>query len=121
MSLHRFLGLAFVLLAAPALARAQPVDLASALHLRADQAAAYAAYEHATAPDPVADARRIAESRQVASMHTPERLDWTIRQLTDDLALLQRQSAAVKALYAQLTPEQQAAFDDATAPDQDGR
>ena len=55
-------------------------------------------------------------------MTTPERIDWTTRQLEEDLADLRRQGPAVKAFYAQLTPDQKRTFDQVTAhPEADGR
>lgn len=55
-------------------------------------------------------------SHGVASMTTPNRLDWTTHQVEADLADLRRQGPAVKAFYAQLSPDQRRAFDRLTAP-----
>ena len=58
-----------------AIAQAPRPDLASALQLRPDQRAAYARFQHDTAPDVARERRRAQESRTVAAMTTPQRLD----------------------------------------------
>lgn len=91
-------------------------EFAQALHLRPNQQAAYVAYLDATKPDPSAEARREAELRRLAGLTTPERIDWTRRQMQDDLRTLDQQGAAVKRFYQALSPEQRRTFDDLTRP-----
>ena len=52
-------------------------ELVSALQLRPDQQAAYAAYLKATAPDPAEEARRRQEAAHLREWTTPQRFDWT--------------------------------------------
>ena len=111
-------------LALASAASAQPAsgDLAAALHLRPDQRAAYARFQNEAGPEPPRERQRAEESRRLPQMTTPERIDWTTRQLEEDLADLRRQGPAVKAFYAQLTPDQKRTFDQVTAhPEADGR
>ena len=103
-------------LAAPAIAQDRSTDFASALHLRSDQQAAYRSYMAATRPDQADQVHRRAEAARIPQMTTPQRIDWSRAQLQADLTMLDRQGAAVKRFYAQLTPEQRHTFDELTAP-----
>ena len=106
------------LLAAPVVSRAQDrtPEFAAALHLRPDQQAAYNAYLDATKPDTAGEAGRDAESRQLDAMTTPQRLDWTRRQMQDDLRTLDQQGVAVRRFYQALDAGQRRTFDDLTRP-----
>lgn len=50
---------------------------------------------------------------------TPRRLALMDATMTDELADFHRQSAAIQAFYARLTPDQQRTFDRDTAPQPD--
>ena len=106
----------FVGLALPAVAQDRSAEFASALHLRPDQQGAYRGYMAATRPDQALQARRQTEAAGIPQMTTPQRIDWSRAQLQADLAMLDRQGAAVKRFYAQLTPQQRRTFDELTAP-----
>ena len=105
-----------ILLGTPAVARDRAADFASALHLRSDQQPAYRSYMIATRSNFAVEARRQAEAQRLPQMTTPQQNDWSRAQLQTDLTMLDRQGAAVKRFYAQLTPEQRRTFDEATAP-----
>ena len=108
--------IAMVLAASSAGAQDRSPDLATALRLRPDQQAAYAAYLKATAPDESSEARRRDEAGRLPQWTTPQRLDWTRAQVAADLAVLDAEAPAVKRFYGQLTPTQRRTFDAATAP-----
>ena len=105
-------------------ASAQPAgaDLRAALHLRPDQSTAYARFQKEAGPQPdrERERERAEESRRLPQMTTPQRIDWTTRQLEEDLADLRRQGPVVKTFYAQLSPDQKRAFDEITAHPEDG-
>lgn len=113
----RILAAALVIALSASSALAQPApNLSAALHLRPDQQAAYARFQQNAGPDPVRARQRALGARKVATMTTPERIDWTTHQVEQDLADLRRQGPAVKAFYAQLTPDQRRIFDRITLP-----
>ncbi len=101
--------------ASSALAQGAP-DLGAALHLRPDQQAAYARFQHDAGPDRARARQQAVQARTVTRMTTPERLNFTIRRVEDDLAELRREAPAVKAFYAQLSPDQRRTFDRITLP-----
>lgn len=109
------LGFALVL-GSRAYAQDRSPELLTALQLRANQQAAYAAYLKATAPDAAAEARRATEGARLGQMTTPQRFDWTRAQLAADLATMDAEGPAVKRFYDQLSPAQQHTFDAMTAP-----
>ena len=107
-------------LASTASAQSGGADLRATLHLRPDQSAAYARFQRDAGPQPERDQERAEESRRLPQMTTPQRIDWTTRQLEEDLRDLRRQGPAVKAFYAQLSPDQKRTFDEITAHPEDG-
>jgi hypothetical protein len=102
------------LLAVAGPAGAQTANLSSlhdALHLSAAQEAAWRTYVAAIAPDPSAAARRASAMRMIPTLTTPRRIDLMLAAMEQDLAAFHRQGEAVKAFYAQLSPDQQRVFD----------
>jgi protein CpxP len=105
--------------AAPAQAQTQSSDLSDlhdALNLTSAQAGAWSAFQASAQPDPDQAARRRAALQMIPDLHAPQRVDLTIAAMQADLTSLERRGAALKAFYATLTPEQQATFDQKTAP-----
>jgi periplasmic protein CpxP/Spy len=51
----------------------------------------------------------------MAKLPTPRRVDLINAEMDQDVAAMRRQGEAVKAFYAQLTPQQQSTFDRVTA------
>ncbi len=97
-------------------AQQQP-DLSSILHLRPDQQGAYRAYQAGSQPHPDEMAQmRATSSQALAGMPTPQRLDRIGSVLNLQVQIFQRRAAATRAFYGQLSPDQQHAFDQATAP-----
>jgi hypothetical protein len=96
----------------------QMSQLHDALRLSAAQEPAWHAYTAALAPDPAMEARRRAASDMMAKLPTPRRVDLINAEMEQDLAAMHRQGDAVKAFYAQLTPQQQSTFDRITAQSQ---
>jgi hypothetical protein len=64
-------------------------------------------------------ARRRSAEEMLPQLPTPRRLALMDATMTDELADFQRQSAAIQAFYARLTPDQQRTFDRDTAPQPD--
>lgn len=90
--------------------------LHAALHITAPQESAWAAYR-AAAPSPaVTEQRRNAAARMFPTLTSPRRIDLVEAEMRQELTELQRQSTALKALYATLSPEQQRVFDERTLP-----
>jgi hypothetical protein len=84
--------------------------LHDALSIRPDQEGAWQAFAASMAPQPGAwEHRPMGEEGR--RLTTPERLDRKVERAQAALAALQRHAAAVKALYAALTPTQQRTFD----------
>jgi periplasmic protein CpxP/Spy len=87
--------------------------LHDALSIRPDQEGAWQAFVAATAPQP----REHNEHKEMGApgehhhLTTPERLDRMQKRMEERMAAFQRHAAAVKALYAALTPAQQKTFD----------
>jgi len=103
---------------------ARLTELHDALHLAAGQEGTWQSYTAAIAPDPQSQARRAATQALLPQLPTPRRLALVEAAMTRDFADFRRQSAAVKAFYAGLTPVQQAIFDRQSLPagsDQTGR
>ena len=91
-------------------------SLHNALHISAQQEAAWAAYR-AAAPSPEAtEQRRNAAAQMFPTLTSPRRIDLVEAEMRQELVELQRQSAALKALYGSFTPEQQRVFDERTLP-----
>jgi hypothetical protein len=94
--------------------------LHDALGILPDQEGAWQAFAAAMAPQPDADEhhgwrdepREGHEGMEDAHhLTTPEQLDRMQARMTEHMAAFQRHAAAVKALYAALTPAQQRTFD----------
>jgi hypothetical protein len=100
-------------------AQAQTRDLHAlhdALHLSASQEAAWRTFNAATAADPEQEARDRNAAMMMPKLTAPRRADLSIAEMEADLDTLKRRSAALKAFYAILTPQQQTIFDSQTAP-----
>jgi hypothetical protein len=96
--------------------QAQGPDLATVLHLRADQLPAYHALEAADHESPAVVAQLQAKSQRVASQSLPQRLDFQAEVMDLRVAHAHRVWAAMRKFYAVLTPAQQHTFDQVTAP-----
>lgn len=108
-------------LAGAGAAEAQPAagqhpDLGAALHLRPDQQGAYQAFQKATMPPPQAVAQIKGLYSRMVAAHTPERLELMAQIQQMQAANTAHDAQAVRQFYAQLSPEQQRAFDQITAP-----
>jgi hypothetical protein len=90
-------------------------QLHDALHLTATQEPAWRAYVAALRPDPSIQARRRSAAEMMPKLPTPRRVDLITAEMDQDLAVMRRQGEAVKAFYAQLSPQQQSTFDRITA------
>lgn len=88
-----------------------------ALNLTPDQEGAWAAYRAADVPN-AAQQRRDAAAAMFAQIDAPHRMDLVEAEMRQELADLQRQSRALKAFYARLSPQQQRIFDVRTLPPQ---
>lgn len=95
-------------------------DLARELNLRADQRAALDAYQSAFRPDEAAARAAEDMARRLPSMTTPQRLDFTRREMERERADFERSDAATRRFYAQLTAQQRQTFDRLTAPQDEG-
>lgn len=95
-----------------------PPDLGRELGLRPEQQTALRAYQQATTPAEADQRRAEQEFQRLATLTTPQRLDFTAGQMQRDQADFARRAVAVRRFYAQLTPEQQRRFDQLTAPPQ---
>lgn len=93
-----------------------PSELHSALHLTADQEAAWKAYQQGIAPDPTARSRQRATQMLMPNLPTPRRVDLINAQMQADMDAVRREGEAVKTFYEALTPPQQRVFDNETAP-----
>jgi len=113
------MGVVAVLALASAAAAEAPnarlIALHDALHLSADQEAAWNAYAAALGPSPDALARRRATDALIPQVPTPRRIALIDAALSQDLADFRRQGAVVRTFYAGLTAEQQRTFDLETA------
>jgi hypothetical protein len=88
--------------------------LHDALRLGPAQEAAWKAYAAAITPDPQLEARRRGAAAMMKSLPTPRRIDLVDAEMQEEMAAMRRQGQAVKAFYAQLSPEQQKTFDEMT-------
>jgi hypothetical protein len=88
--------------------------LHDALAIRSDQEGAWQAFAAATTPEHKAGEHHWGPEGKGGEHHeltTPERLDRMQARLAERTAAFQRHAAAVKTLYAALTPTQQHTFD----------
>lgn len=120
----RLLVPALVWLCVPGLALAQreanPLDtLHQALHLAPAQESAWAIYRGSADSAARAGDRRRAAQTLFARLDSPHRVDLIAAEMRAELADLEREGQAVKALYAVLSPEQRRVFDQRTLPPQD--
>ncbi len=95
-------------------------DLGRELNLRGDQRAALEAYKAAFRPDEAAARAAEDMARRLPTLTTPQRLDFTRREMERERADFERTDAATRRFYAQLTPEQRRTFDQLTAPQDEG-
>ncbi len=116
------IGLCAALMAAAPPALSQTVGLPpisalhQALHLSPQQEEAWKAYRaEASAPSRAQDRRRAA-SLMFPNLSAPQRMDLIEAEMKQELADLQRQTLALKAFYATLSPDQKATFDAQTLP-----
>lgn len=87
------------------------------LQLQPSQEAAWNAFVQAGQPGPrLAKADREARHEEFQKLSTPERLDHMLAMSDLRRAKMVERAAAVKAFYAQLTPEQQKVFDAEAMP-----
>jgi len=90
-----------------------------ALNIRPDQEAAFNALADSMKPEPRPQGQApedgMRDRQAMATMTTPERLDMMARKMDERMGRMrdqfQRHATAVKALYAQLSPEQRHTFD----------
>jgi len=87
-----------------------------ALRLRPDQEQAWQLFQQASRPSPQDEARQRDAYQRMGSLQAPQRVDLSIQMMRSDLEQMERQGSALKALYATLSPDQQATFDRETAP-----
>jgi hypothetical protein len=86
--------------------------LHDALSIRPEQENVWQAFAASMTPQPGAwEHERKGEGEEGHRLTTPERLDREVERAQAGLAALQRHAAAVKALYAALSPTQQRTFD----------
>ena len=90
-------------------------QLHDALRLSPQQEPAWRAYQASLQPDPSIQARRRSAADMMAKLPTPRRVDLINAEMEQDMAAMRRQGEAVKAFYAQLTPQQQSTFDRITS------
>lgn len=115
-------ALAVLAAASPAPAQSRTSQLHDALKLTAGQEPAWRGFLAASGPSPQQQAQAQATARLAPTLPTPRRLALVRSQMEADLAAFDRTAAAVTAFYAQLSPEQQSAFDRQTraAPQEGG-
>ena len=101
---------------------ASPINaLHQNLRLTAQQEAAWKAYRDEASVPEKAQARRRAAARMFQTLSAPQRMDLVEAEMRQELVDLQRQSHALKAFYATLSPEQKLVFDKQTLPPQEGQ
>jgi hypothetical protein len=95
---------------------AKLIRLHDELRLSEGQEAAWHDYTMAIAPDPQAIARHRATTQLLPLVPTPRRIALIEATMAQDAIDFRRESAAVNAFYARLTPQQQQVFDLETLP-----
>lgn len=94
--------------------QARMTSIQSALNLKESQMAAWSAFEAAMKPPAKADKQDRKQHKEAfKAMTTPERLDWMQSMKAKRETEMGQRTEAIKAFYAQLTPEQQKSFDEA--------
>jgi hypothetical protein len=96
-------------------------DLHDALHLSAQQEAAWQTYSAQVALASQARVRQEAGARMMSSLDAPRRMDLIEAEMRQELADLETRSQALKSFYALLTPEQRQIFNQRTLPAQNGQ
>jgi hypothetical protein len=90
------------------------------LRLRPDQDVALNSFVRSIAPPPGMEARMRREESAARTMTTPQRLDAMMENMNEMRQVMIARVEATKAFYAQLTPEQQHAFDAMGAAGEEG-
>jgi hypothetical protein len=118
-------GLAAMACPTPGLAQSvglTPIEqLHQALHLAPAQEGAWQLYRSAADAPDKAQARRRSASGLFRRLDAPHRMDLVEAEMREELNDLQRQSQALKAFYAVLSPEQRRVFDERTLPPADAQ
>ena len=91
-------------------------QLHDALHLDAQQEAAWRDYVRAVTPSQRSLSRREAAQEMLPRLPTPRRIALLDATMNQDIADFQKQGDEVVSFYNQLTPQQQRIFDRQTAP-----
>ncbi|HUO22553.1 MAG TPA: Spy/CpxP family protein refolding chaperone [Caulobacteraceae bacterium] len=116
------IGLCLALLFGSSALAQQSSDLLGRLHddlrLAPAQEEGWRQYQAAMGASAQAMARRQSTERLLPQLQTPRRLALLDAAMSQDLADFRRQSEAIRAFYASLTPLQQRTFDAETAPGQ---
>lgn len=86
-------------------------DLKDQLKISPAQEGAWAAYADALQPAPLSQGPRMGRA-EFGQLTTPQRIDHLQQRAAERQAHLQQRGEAVKAFYAQLTPEQQKLYDE---------
>jgi hypothetical protein len=90
------------------------------LRLRPDQEVALNSFVQAVAPPPGMEEKMRHQEEAARTMTTPQRMDMMISQMDEMRRMMLSRVQATKAFYAQLTPDQQHAFDQMGAEDGPG-
>jgi hypothetical protein len=93
-------------------------NLHDALHLSAQQEAAWQTYSAQMTTADQGRVRQQAGEQMMASLDAPHRMDLVEAEMRQELADFQIRAHALKSLYAVLTPAQRRTFDDRTLPPQ---
>jgi hypothetical protein len=110
---------AFILFMAQGPVAAQPGDdpsqwaarLHDVLRIRPDQEQAWQNFQRSSMPSEQEEAQRRDAYQGMARLRAPQRMDLSIQMMRSDLQDMERRGEALKAFYATLSPDQQAAFD----------
>lgn len=104
-----------LLVAGPVAAQPDPSQWSARLHdtlrLRPDQEPAWQAFQRSSVPSAQDDAQRRDAFDRMERLRAPQRMDLSIQLMRMDLQDMERQTDALKAFYATLSPDQQAVFD----------
>jgi protein CpxP len=93
-------------------------EMKQALELKPEQEAAWNAFASASRPENrFVDMDRQAIRGEFEKLNTPQRLDKMLAMAEAGRVKLAERAEAIKAFYAQLTPEQQSVFDAESMPD----
>jgi hypothetical protein len=95
-------------------------QLRQRLRLRPDQGVALNSFVQAVAPPPGMEEKMRRDEEAARTMTTPQRMDMMISQMDEMRRMMLSRAQATKAFYAQLSPDQQHAFDLMGAEDGQG-